>query len=140
VSPPFVHRLRVRYHECDAQGVVFNANHFAYFDVTLTELWRAAFGSYDALVEQGTDVVVVDAQASFLGPVRFDDEIEVQFAIARLGGTSMTSEIEERRDGEVLVRGRMVHVFVDSHTMQKKEIPSDVRDKLAPWVLTQSSS
>src|SRR3712207_8836242 len=58
MSPPFVHRFRVRYHECDAQGIVFNANHFAYFDVTLTELWRAAFGSYDAMVEAGTDVVV----------------------------------------------------------------------------------
>jgi acyl-CoA thioester hydrolase len=54
----------VRYHECDAQGIVFNANHFAYFDVTLTELWRAAFGSYDAMVEAGSDVVVVDAAAA----------------------------------------------------------------------------
>ena len=48
MTPPFVHQLRVRYHECDAQGIVFNAHHFAYFDVTLTELWREAFGSYDA--------------------------------------------------------------------------------------------
>jgi len=124
----------VRYHECDAQGIVFNANHFAYFDITLTELWRAAFGSYNAMVESGTDVVVADAQASFAGPVRFDDEIDVHFSIAKLGNTSMTSEIEERRNGEVLVRGRMVHVFVDPRTMEKKEIPDDVRRKLAPWV------
>ena len=33
---PFVHRLRVRYGECDAQGVVFNANYLMYFDVALT--------------------------------------------------------------------------------------------------------
>jgi acyl-CoA thioester hydrolase len=56
--PPFVHRLRVRYHECDQQGIVFNANHFAYFDVVLTELWRAAFGSYGAMVASGADVQV----------------------------------------------------------------------------------
>jgi acyl-CoA thioester hydrolase len=89
------------------------------------------------MVDSGTDVVVADAQATFLGPVRFDDEIEVHFQIARLGNSSMTSEIEERRDGEVLVRGRIVHVFVDPRTMAKKEIPADVRDKLAPWVLAQ---
>ena len=119
---------------------MFNANHFAYFDVTLTELWRAAFGSYDAMVDAGTDVVVADAQASFLGPVRFDDEIELHFEIAKLGATSMTSEIEERRDGEVLVRGQMVHVFVDSRTMEKKEIPADVRERLAPWTLSRAPS
>ena len=129
----------MRYHECDAQGIVFNANHFAYFDITLTELWRAAFGSYDTMVDSGTDVVVADAQATFLEQVRFDDEIELHFGIAKLGNTSMVSEIEERRNGQTLVRGRMVHVFVDPKTMEKKEIPSDVRDKLAPWVLEQVS-
>ena len=128
-----MHRLRVRYHECDAQGIVFNANHFAYFDVTLTELWREAFGSYDAMVQSGTDVVVADAQATFLGPVRFDDEVELHFSIAKLGSTSMTSELEGRRDGEVLVRGRMVHVFVDPETMQKKEIPDDARERLSAY-------
>jgi hypothetical protein len=46
----FVHRLRVRFHECDPQGVVFNAHYFSYFDVALTEMWRAAFGSYAKVV------------------------------------------------------------------------------------------
>jgi acyl-CoA thioester hydrolase len=137
VAPPFVHRLRVRYHECDAQGIVFNANHFAYFDVTLTELWREAFGSYDALVEAGTDVVVVDAAASFKASPRFDDLLDVEMTITRLGASSMTSEFAERRDGDVLVTGRMVHVFVDPGTLAKQEIPDDVRARLAPWTAAQ---
>ena len=29
LDAPYVHRLRVRYHECDLQGIVFNANHFS---------------------------------------------------------------------------------------------------------------
>ena len=133
MAPPFVHRLRVRYHECDAQGIVFNANHFAYFDITLTELWREAFGSYDAMVEAGTDVVVADAQATFLSPVRFDDEIDVHFQIAELGNSSMTSSIEERRNGETLVRGRMVHVFVDAKTLAKKAVPPEMRETLSRY-------
>ena len=133
MAAPFVHRLRVRYHECDAQGIVFNANHFAYFDITLTELWREAFGSYDALVEAGTDVVVVDAAASFKASPRFDDLIDVEMTIARLGATSMTSEFAERRDGELLVTGRIVHVFVDPATLTKQRIPDRVREALARW-------
>ncbi len=41
---PFVHELRVRYGECDPQGIVFNANYLLYFDVAFTELWREAVG------------------------------------------------------------------------------------------------
>jgi acyl-CoA thioester hydrolase len=133
VGAPFVHRLRVRYHECDAQGVVFNANHFAYFDVTITELFRAAFGSYQALIDAGSDIMVVDAAASFRGPVRFEDEIEVAATIVRLGGSSMTTAFDERHGGDVPVTGRLVHVFVDAATHAKQAIPDDVRARLAPW-------
>ena len=134
MTPPFVHQLRVRYHECDAQGIVFNAHHFAFFDITLTELWREAFGSYDAMVAAGSDVVVVDAQASFKASPRFDDVLDIEMAIAKLGSSSMTSTFEEKRGGELLVTGRMVHVFVDPTTMEKQEIPADVRERLSRYV------
>jgi acyl-CoA thioester hydrolase len=130
---PFVHRLRVRFHECDPQGVVFNAHYFAYFDVALTEMWRAAFGSYQSVVDQGTDVVVVEAAATYRAPARFDDEIDVELSIARLGTTSMTTETAVRRDGALLVEGRLVHVFVDPATMAKQTIPDHVRAGLEPY-------
>lgn len=130
---PFVHRLRVRYHECDAQQRVFNANYFAYFDLALTELWREAFGSYSDMVRQGYDVVVAEASARFRGAARFDDEVGVALSIARLGDTSMTSDVEVRRGDEVLVEGRMVHVWVDAGSFEKRSIPADARERLAPY-------
>ena len=72
--PDFVHELRVRYGECDPQGIVFNPNYLAYFDHTVTELWRAsAIGSWDTMVERGLDVVVGEANLRFRAPARFDD-------------------------------------------------------------------
>ena len=66
--PPFSHELRVRYGECDAQGIVFNANFLAYVDVVLTEIWRQSMGSYDGLLATGVDTVVGEANMRFLGP------------------------------------------------------------------------
>ena len=40
----FRHRLRVRYHECDPQAIVFNAHYLAYCDLAVTELWRETMG------------------------------------------------------------------------------------------------
>jgi acyl-CoA thioester hydrolase len=129
--PPFVHRLRVRYHECDQQGRVFNAHYFAYFDIALTELWREAFGSYGEMLRDGYDVVVADAGARFRGAAVFDEEIDVAMTVARLGETSMTTDIEVRRGDEVLVEGRMVHVWVKSDTYEKASIPDRAREVLA---------
>jgi acyl-CoA thioester hydrolase len=124
---PFVHRLRVRFHECDPQGVVFNAHYFTYFDIALTEMWREAFGSYGNVVADGTDVVVAEASARYRAPARFDEELDVELAIERLGTTSMTTTATVRRERDMLVEGRLVHVFVDATSLQKKTIPDDIR-------------
>ena len=50
MAEPFSHRLRVRFNECDPQGVVFYANYLMYVDVAMTEFWRAAVGGYAAMV------------------------------------------------------------------------------------------
>lgn len=132
--PPFVHRFRARYHECDAQGVVFNANHVAYVDVALTELWRAAFGSYSAMVADGFDVVVADVHAAFRAPVRFDDEVALALSIQRLGRTSMTTAWRTSVGEQVCVEGEIVHVFVDPQALSPLPIPERARSGLAPWV------
>ena len=131
---PFVHTLRVRYHECDAQGIVFNANWLTYFDVSLTEWFRDAFGSYAALVQAGSDVVLAETTVTFRGSARFDDELAVEAGVERLGTTSMVVRFTARRDGEALVEGRTVYVFVDPATMGKQEIPRDVRETLERYV------
>jgi len=127
VSGPFRHRLRVRYNECDPQGVVFNANYLTYFDITITELWRAALGGYQAMVESGADVVVAEARVRYLGPLRFDDEFEVVAKVTRLGGTSMTTEMVVERAGDPVAEGELRHVFINASGGEKSPIPEGVR-------------
>ena len=132
--PDFVHELRVRYGECDPQGIVFNANYLSYFDITVTELWRAtALGSWESMVERGLDVVVGEANIRFRSPARFDDVIAIHARVAKLGTTSVTLELDIRRDGELLIEGWLRQVFVDAKTFQKTEIPGWAREALGVY-------
>jgi acyl-CoA thioester hydrolase len=135
VAEPFVHTLRVRYGECDAQSVVFNAHYLSYFDISVTELWRAAFGSYQAVIERGIDVVVAEAQVRFLRPARSDQLLELEIAVTHLGTTSIVSRHRVRHDGELLVEGITRHVSVDPETLGKTPIPEWLRAGLAPWTI-----
>jgi acyl-CoA thioester hydrolase len=123
IAEPFVHRLRVRYGECDPQGIVFNANYLLYFDVAFTELWRAAVGPWQDMVAQGVDAVVAEANLSFRAPARFDDELELRARVARLGRTSITTEIDVVRDEQILVAGRLRHVCVATDSWSKTDVP-----------------
>ena len=78
MAEPFRHRLRVRWSECDLQGVVFYPQYLAYLDHTVTELWRAAIGPYTEMIpEHGVDMVVAEAGMRYRGSARFDDELEI---------------------------------------------------------------
>ena len=134
----FTHRIRVRYAECDPQGVVFNANYYAYYDLLMTELWREAIGPYDAMVEAGTDMSVVESRARFLTPARFDDELDLNARVARLGNTAMSTHVTITRpsDGATIVDGEIHHVFIDAQAYTKRPIPDDVRAALEPYLET----
>jgi len=138
VGEPFTHHLRVRYAECDPQGVVFNSHYLAYFDTSLTELWRAAFGGYQSMIERGLDVMVLGAQLSFRSPAHFDELLALQIAVTRLGNTSIASSHRIIRDGELLVEGTMMHVVVDLAALKKTPIPNWMREQLAPWTVESS--
>jgi acyl-CoA thioester hydrolase len=129
----FRFRQRVRYHECDPQGVVFNAWYLAYFDIGLTELWREV-GGYESMIADGTDMVVAEANVRYRAPLRFDDEFEAAITVSRLGETSMTTEIRLERDGETTTEGELRHVFVTAGEGQKVPIPDAVRTGLSAFV------
>ena len=46
----------------------------------------------------------------------------------------MTVAATAQRDGETLVEGRLVYVFVDPSTLAKRPISDAVRERLAPWI------
>lgn len=131
--PPFIHRHRVRYHECDAQGVVFNANHITFVDISLTELWRAAFGSYGSMIDLGLDLVVADIHAAYRSPARFDDELALALTIRGFGRTSMTTSWVSSVGERLCIEGEIVHVWVDAKTLEPIPVPDDAKAALAPW-------
>ena len=138
MSGPFRYTQRVRYHECDPQGVVFNAQYLTYFDVGLTELWREV-GGYQSMIEAGTDMVVAEANVRYRAPLRFDDEFEVAIVVSRLGDTSMTTQLTIERDGEVLTEGELRHVFVTAGENEKVPIPDAVREGLAAYAVLEGA-
>jgi acyl-CoA thioester hydrolase len=126
----FTHRLRVRYSECDQQGVVFNGHYLFYYDVAVTELWRTRIGRYQDMIAGGHDLVVAEARLRYLRAAHFDDEIDITMPVHHLGTTSLVIRPVFMVADEVIADGEIRHVFVDPATMRKTEIPDYVREAL----------
>lgn len=134
MSAPLRHTLRVRYSDCDPQGVVFNANYLTYFDIAITELWRAALGPYDEVMrERDIDLVVAEATVRYKAPIRFDEEVELLPTVSHLGTTSMITAITITSAAGLAAEGEVRHVFVGYGSSEKKPMPDEVRSALEPF-------
>ena len=143
MTEPFRLLLRVRYNECDAQGIVFNARWGDYADLASAELVRALFGAADAAVT-GLDWRLVKQTTEWRAPARYDDVLDVRVRALRVGTTSFTLETEYRRhaDQAQLARTETVCVLVDP-SGQKRAVPPDVRAALergAPGVIVDHAA
>jgi acyl-CoA thioester hydrolase len=129
---PFRLLLRVRYGECDAQQVVFNARYGDYVDVAATEFYRAVFGSYQNLLEQNLDSQVVRMTIDWSAPARFDDVLQLEVRTLRLGNSSFALEVDIRRqaDQAAIARAEVTYVMVDAQAFTKASIPDAIRAQL----------
>src|SRR3972149_7467778 len=69
---PFSTSLKVRFNETDAQGHVNFSWFLNYFDVALIEYLRALGYSYNQMLEDGLDMLYIDAHAAYASPAYFD--------------------------------------------------------------------
>jgi acyl-CoA thioester hydrolase len=131
VIDPFRLFLRVRYSECDAQGIVFNARYGEYMDVAACEYSRAVFGGVDGTTT-GIDWRLVRQVTEWKAPARFDDVLEIAVSTRRVGTTSFTlsSVFCRHPGGPVLAEIETVYVVVDPGRGEKRPIPERHRGAL----------
>ncbi|EMD29975.1 acyl-CoA thioesterase [Amycolatopsis azurea] len=130
--------LRVRYHECDGQGIVFNANYLAYVDMAMFEVEKVLFGSHEEALARGVDVVVAESNLRYRAPCRYDDELVVAVFLDHLGTTSLIIDFEITRGGDLCTEVKTRYVFVDPTTLRKAAPPAAVREVYAALLPAQA--
>lgn len=140
MSSPFEYRLRVRYAECDAQGVVFNARYGDYADLAMNEFVRTLFGDYQNLLDHDLDIQVVSMTINWQAPARFDEVLGARVCAQKLGNTSFTIAVDFSRypEHEPIAHAELTYVVVSPASLTKKPIPETMRQSLeqgAPGVV-----
>lgn len=127
----FFHRLRVRWAETDPQGIVFNGHYLTYFDVAITEYWRAIGIPYPSTVERfGLDLFVVKATVEYHAPAHYDDELDIGVRVGRIGNSSMQFVLGIFRGQAHLISGEVIYVAAHPQTRQPQAVPQAMRQLL----------
>ena len=126
---PYKHEIRVRYGECDQQGVVFNANYMAYMD-DATEVWISSAVPSGRYQDLDWDYMVIRAVIEWQGAARTGDILAVEVGIVRYGSTSIDVGYVGTVGDRPVFRARAVCVSVDPETYEKRPTPDHVKEIL----------
>ncbi len=128
---PFRYYLRVRYSECDAQKVVFNARYGEYVDLAVGEYIRA-LGLNQSGMFVDFDFQVVKQTTEWRASARFDEVLEIAVSTKHIGNTSFTLVAEFRIAGSEAVTATIetVYVNVNPKELKKTVIAGNIRDAL----------
>jgi acyl-CoA thioester hydrolase len=106
-------RLRVRYAETDAMGVVYYGNYLTYFeDGRVAYLQRKGI-PYSAMEAAGVYMPVAEAYCKYRAPAHFEDELAIETSIGEAGRARVRFDYVVRRGNDVLAEGYTVHAARD---------------------------
>ncbi len=121
---------KIRYSDCDPQGIVFNANFARYWDDAVTD-WFEELG-FGGTELGGIDVDVVTArlEIDFKAAAKLGDTLVTETAVERIGDTSLTVLVTTSRqsDSQIVAAGKAIYVFVDPAEFRPITVPESFRE------------
>ncbi len=134
MSAPFVTRRRVEFRDTDAAGIAHFSVFFNYMEEAEHELLRGLGSSVMLRDEAGTvSWPRVAVACDYLGAVRFEDELDIEVRVERLGEKSVTYAFRFQHDGRDVAVGKITAVYcrVGHEGLQSLPIPPSLREQLS---------
>ena len=133
MSSTFSINRRVQFAETDMAGIVHFANYFRWMEEVEHAFFRS-LGLSVAMTLDGVDLgwPRVNVGCEFYGPLRFEDEMELRLRITKVGGKSLSYEVDFLLDGKLVALGKTTSVCC-AHTpggLKAVAIPGPIRQKL----------
>jgi acyl-CoA thioester hydrolase len=128
MSEPFSCQIRVRFGECDMQGVVFNAHYLAYVDDTMDQWFAAVLPKGDPAI---AEIMVKKATVEWTSAARYADVLDLAPRVVRWGNSSFDVEVRGSIDGRGIFVATLVYVSVDGEQYRPTPVPDHVRAALS---------
>jgi acyl-CoA thioester hydrolase len=128
-------QIRVRYAETDKMSIVYHGNYIQYFEVGRVEAIRNLGITYKDMEEDGVIMPVVEWQAKFLRPAKYDDLLTVKTVLRTLPVNHEITFFQEvyNEAGKLLTSGKVLLYFLTAASMQRTAMPEALRAKLIPY-------
>ena len=130
----FSFKRLVTFAETDMAGIVHFSNYFRWMEEVEHAYFRS-LGLSVAMTHEGVEIgwPRVNVECEYYGPVRFEDELELRLRVTKVGGKSLSYEVDFMRGDKLVALGKSTSVCCrhGDDGLKAVTIPDAIRQKLA---------
>jgi len=134
---------RVRWGDVDAANIIFYGAYIRFFEFAETELFRAVGLPYSVMFDE-LDIWLprVHLECDFFRAAQLDALLQLLVYVGRFGNKSMRLDFEVRRKDvdEIIATAHFVLAAVRRETFETVPIPTELRERLAPYTISIPSA
>lgn len=123
-------QARIRFVDTDASQRIHYTAMFRLFEAAEMEFLRSMNCAYTTAEFRDFSFPRVHVECDFSAEIRFDDLVEVEVSVERVGTSSFTLGFETLLEGKAAARGRIVVVAIDKRTQKACAIPAQLASGL----------
>jgi acyl-CoA thioester hydrolase len=128
IQPSFVWPVRVYYEDSDAGGVVYHSNYLNFMERARTEWLRnLGFEQPNLKADLGVIIVVHSMNLAFKSPAYFNDMLEIECKISKVGRGSLEMEQRITRRETLLIYAEVKLAFVNADSFRPVAIPAGIK-------------
>ena len=106
--------IKIMFSDCDPAQIVFYPKYFQWFDIATQRMFNELGMEWSKFwPDHGiAGLPLVDASATFKGPARMDDEIEIESWVEEWKSKIFVVRHDVIKDGQIIVEGKEVRACV----------------------------
>ncbi|MCI0381392.1 MAG: acyl-CoA thioesterase [Gemmataceae bacterium] len=137
---PFRVSRRVEFCDTDMACMVHFANFFRFMESAECEFLRSlGLGVHVERAGESFGFPRVSATCDFIKPARFEDVLDIDVTVQRIGKKSVTYGFDFRKAGEPIAKGQVTSAccrVLDGWKLEAFEIPGWYRERIEPYLAT----
>jgi acyl-CoA thioester hydrolase len=124
----FSHRIRVRFAETDAMGIVHHSRYLPIMEEARVAYLRDIDHPYLTVREEGFDFTVLEVAVQYRQPIRFDEVVDVHLTLARVDRASFQMAYLLTVESQIRAAGVTAHGCITTSDGRPTRLPAWLRE------------
>lgn len=132
--------LRIQFVDTDASGRIHYTAILRHFETAEVEFFRHLGIVYNHITMKDVSLPRVHVEADYSLPLTYDDPVEIEVTVPRVGEKSFTLAFDVLHEGRSAARGKIVIAAMDRATNRSCPLPAPMKEQLLKHALPRAGA